>query len=134
MYPSKALADLLLNGIIWIRFCPDLDQAIFEPIENTFGPFLFVPNRLSEHQKCTFWMPSWSRADAESICFVEQRSSEKLREALRSFEKLRETLGRWLGANLICSKCTFWCFVWKLPNAETITCVVPNVFNDLSKP
>ena len=32
---------------------------------------------------------------------------------------------------MICAKWTFWCFVWKLPSAETITCVVPNAFRTL---
>ena len=38
------MADLLRNGFIWTPFCPDLDQAIFEPDKNPFVPFLFVAN------------------------------------------------------------------------------------------
>ena len=40
---SKAIADLLQNYIIWILFCPDLDQATFMLKFCPFGTILFVP-------------------------------------------------------------------------------------------
>ena len=35
MHLPETVADLLPDGFIWTPFCPDLDQAIFEPM-NTF--------------------------------------------------------------------------------------------------
>ena len=48
-------------------------MLIFLP-ECPFGTFLFVPNDLSGHQRCTFWWLSWSQANAESTCFVKRKS------------------------------------------------------------
>ena len=32
MHLPETMADLLPDGFIWTPFCPDLDQAIFEPM------------------------------------------------------------------------------------------------------
>ena len=82
------MADLFPNGFIWTPFCPDLDQAIFEP-RYTFPKLWQICFQMASfgHLSVQIWIKPFSTPDASSfgpILFVPEAQSVHL-GALRAF-------------------------------------------------
>ena len=67
IHRPKAMADLLPDGFIWTPFCPDPDQAIFEP-KYTFPKRWQICFRMAlfGHLSVHIWIKSFSSPDTPS--------------------------------------------------------------------